>query len=86
MGILAEGDQKLLPTNKLDRLGFVGIHAKPTALQLGLDCLQLGVCQRFLNESRALWLKDGSSTAVAQLSVECLEVGLRGRIRLQRGG
>jgi hypothetical protein len=31
MRILAEGDQKLLPTSKLDRLGFVGIHAKPTA-------------------------------------------------------
>jgi hypothetical protein len=83
MGILAEGDQKLRPTHKLDCLGFVGIHAQAAALQLGLDCLQLGVCQRFLNESRALWLKNGSSTAVAQLSVECLEVGFR--IRLQRG-
>jgi hypothetical protein len=39
MGILAEGDQKLLPTNKLDRLGFVGIHAQAAALQLSLDCL-----------------------------------------------
>jgi hypothetical protein len=39
MGILAKGNQKLLPTDKLDRLGFVGIHAQPTALQLGLDRL-----------------------------------------------
>jgi hypothetical protein len=31
MGILAEGDQKLRPTSKLHRLGFVGIHAKPRA-------------------------------------------------------
>jgi hypothetical protein len=39
MRILAEGDHQLLPTNKLDCLGFVGIHAKPTALQLSLDRL-----------------------------------------------
>jgi hypothetical protein len=39
MGILAEGDQKLLPTHKLHRLGFVGIHAQAAALQLGLDRL-----------------------------------------------
>jgi hypothetical protein len=84
MGILAEGDQKLRPTHKLVCLGFVGIHAQAAALQLGLDCLQLRVCQRFLNESRALRLKNGGSTAVAKLGVECLEVGLR--IRLQRGG
>jgi hypothetical protein len=84
MGILAEGDQKLRPTHKLHRLGFVGIHAQTTALQLSLDCLQLRVCQGFLQESRAIWLKDGGSTAVAKLGVECLEVGLR--IRLQRGG
>jgi hypothetical protein len=50
MGILAKGDHKLLPTSKLDRLGFVGIHAKPTALQLGLDCLEPGVCQGFLEQ------------------------------------
>jgi hypothetical protein len=39
MRILAEGDHQLLPTNKLDRLGFVGIHAQAAALQLSLDCL-----------------------------------------------
>jgi hypothetical protein len=39
MGILAEGDQKLLPTHKLDCLGFVGIHAQAAALQLGLNGL-----------------------------------------------
>ncbi len=39
MGILAEGDEQLLSPDKLDRLGFIGIHAQAAALQLGLDCL-----------------------------------------------
>jgi hypothetical protein len=39
MGILAKGNQKLLPTDKLDRLSFVSIHAQAAALQLGLDRL-----------------------------------------------
>jgi len=86
MGLLAEGDEELLPTDEPDGLGFVGIHAQAAALQLGLDRLQVRVCQGLLNESRALRLKDGSRTAVAKLSREGLEVGLRSRVRLQRGG